>query len=120
MNVRQMLEEIPKRYPDATLQTEGWSGPKYYFLVTFSSGWGVGAGYDYNHYADTKVYQLSNPPDSTTVEIAMFQPNGKWYVVEGMDTSESYDGSPHGYLAWQNSEKLFEILDYISKMEGSL
>lgn len=126
MNVQEMMETIPERYPEAKLITE-WEGEKFdLFQVKLPNGWMISAGYSIGHYCDNsrrfveavrssgesrKTFELI---DLETVEIAIFTPSNEWYIAEGMDVSS--DGRT-AVLGWQNSEQLFRIIDYISKKE---
>jgi len=109
MNVKEMLEEIPKRWPSATLISE-WGRPPYeYFLVDLENKWMVGVGYGHIHYSNSRDL-VQDLKSATTVEIGMFTPDGAWYRSEDMEDD---------VRGWQTSEQLFEIIDYISKKPTS-
>lgn len=114
MNVREMLEEIPRRYPRAKLR-EGFPEPPFrYFQVTFENNWLIGVGYDDVHYSSSRLGIHSNPLESTQVEVVIFKPNGDWYIAEGMNV---VPGRHIGVLPFQDSDQLFRILDYIERKE---
>jgi hypothetical protein len=117
MNVREMLVEIPKRWPSALVRSDWGEGPFDYTLVTLENNWRVGFGYGDSNYCSRR-WCLSpeiDPMDVTEVEVAIWRPSGEWYLSENMDACTE---TKTGYLPWQTSEQVFAILDYISRMEG--
>lgn len=115
MNVKEMLEEIPKRWPSAMLKTKWDTGPGNYCLVTLDNGWGVGIGYDERNYSSTRIDHLKDPLACVLVEVAVYEPSGKWYITEVMSVDPT---GKSGVLSWVNSETVFEVLEYISQKEG--
>lgn len=117
MNVREMLEEIPRRYPQIEIEEEkDYDGSWTWFRLKFPSGWLISCGYGRNHCCDTRLFKQAEHKDSETVEIAIFRPNGDWYVAEGMGNIVEYsDGTKSGVFGWKTDEELFEIIDYLSQ-----
>lgn len=116
MTVREMLDHIREHYPAAKLETSFGRDPEDCFEVELTNGWKVSAGFGARH--GGAGLGFIDILDTDRVEIAMFKPDGSWYLAEGMN-----DGHPGrvpltGVLNWQNSEQLFMILDYVERMPG--
>lgn len=115
MTVRDMIEEIPKVFPGCRIvepavfdRSPDWN----WFRVLFENGWMLSCGYGRSHYSDNRARRLKDPKDSETVEIAIFDDEGEWYLVEGMDI---HPRATTGVLGHQSSDQLFQIVDYISR-----
>jgi hypothetical protein len=133
MNVREMLEEIPKRFPSVAVvgpaepdRSPDWN----WFRVELENGWIISCGYGRANYCDNRVEKRASSLDSETVEIAIFTADHEWYIAEGMSIVELEqdfeleDGitvtqvSKSGVLGWQTADQLFRIIEYISTMSG--
>ena len=113
MNVAQLLEEIPKRYPSATVKSEFEYPPYDYFRVTLENGWTIGCGYGEGHYSSNRIQGHFNPKEATSFEVAILTETGEWFLSEGMDISVGPKVSS-GVLGWVDSDHLFQIIEYIS------
>lgn len=123
MTVRQMLVEIPRRYPTIELILDGeteissWR----WFRIHFPNKWRLSCGYGAGHYADYRSQENVDHQSSTTVEVAIFSDKEEWYVVEGMDNITEYeedDGTKTrtGVFGWVDWKRLCSIIDYVSAM----
>ena len=108
MNVPEMLSAIPEKYPTAEIKYHTEDN----FSLVLENGWEISFGYGKRHFCNVRFIQ-SSPHLATTVEIGIFQPDGSWYVTEGM-VSLLREGS--GVLANQSIEQAFMVIDYISEM----
>lgn len=117
MNVKQMLPKIRDMYPLAKIVDEFETKPFEVIQVVLENGWTVGLGYGRSHYCDNRFQNVEDPAETTTVEIAIFYPSGKWYVPEGAAVGAADET---GVLGWQDSEQVFKILEYISGHEGGV
>lgn len=117
MNVRDMLNGVPINYPTITIrevpdgeEALDWN----WFRLDLPNGWRISCAYGRMSYSDNHLTLLPEPKDSLTVEIAIFNPQGEWQITENMDNIyESEDGTRTGVLAWQTSDQLFRIVDYL-------
>lgn len=119
MNVRQMLEEIPKRHPNYRLQiSDDRTVDSDWFRLYIPNGWLISVGYGRTKYCDNRMGILDNSKDAMMVEIAIFDNNNNWYIPEGAENVvEHADGTRSGVLGWQTSDQLFRVIDYISEMK---
>lgn len=122
MNVREMLEEIPRRYPQHRLLTPNprdLSPDVNWFKLHLENSWSISCTYGRLSYSDGRFRVDGDSQNSTSVEIAIFtpDPNGDWFIAEGMVVSE-YEGEPKsGVLTWQTSNQLFAVIDYVAQFD---
>jgi hypothetical protein len=107
LTVGDALQVVKIRYPEARILMEYADEPIHIFQVRFPSGWRVSVGFSRTHYCEGQFSPDANRWDGRTMEIAIFDAKGDWFISEG-----SSDDS-HGIMGWQDSGSLFRILDYI-------
>lgn len=114
MNLQEMLDEIPKRYPTARLFLAHGNWPMGMYAITLDNEWVISMSTGSSSASDRKMAKNHTTEETQLVELAIFTPTDDWYLAEGMEVSS--DGIS-GVLGWQTSEQVFRIIDYISKKE---
>lgn len=114
LTVQEILSLLEVEYPEAPIDNVSYGNRLEVSQITFKNGWTVSLSYGRSSYSEGRLLPLDKLLEGTTVEIAIFTPLSDWYLVEGMYV---YPGAKTGVLAWQDSEKVFRILDYISQKE---
>lgn len=114
MNVYEMLNHIRSHYPAFTLETQFGLDIEDRFQVTMPNGWHVSAGFGNRHggvsIGFTDIFETDR------VEIAIFKPDGDWYIPESANDVYHESARRTGVLSWQDSKQLFSIIDYIADM----
>lgn len=123
MNVREMIEEIPIRYPQHKLvlpPDEERSPDVNWFKMVLTNGWSLSITYGRRSFSDNEFVYEKDSKDSKSVEIAIFTPDpeGDFFITEGMmNLTLRIDGTYSGVLGYQSSEQLFAVIDYVAQFD---
>jgi hypothetical protein len=105
VTIRELLEQVRVRYPDIQIHYD-WTTVQIKVLQ-LESRYKISLSYGKLSCCGARLEE--NPLDSVTVEVAIFDPNDEWILVEGMVTSDRKTG----VFCWLECEKVFQIIDYL-------
>lgn len=122
MNIREILEHVASQNPEIGIhRSTDKTVDSDWFRLYLQNGWMINVGYSRRDYSSNRVIRLENSMDADKFEISVFKPNGDYFIAEDMVTWIGVEGEPptQGYYGWADSTKLFEIMDYIAKMDDT-